>query len=87
MLFPLFSSAVLPTAHLGAASATLQCLLANTLGLEDCQIDVEIVNGVIILTGTAGSDAAARHAAAVAADFTSKRVVCGLQVIASAHSA
>lgn len=92
MLFPLFSSAVLPATHLGGASAPnecvlVKCLLANTLGLEDCRIDVEIVNGVIILSGKSTSEAAVRHAAAVATDFTSKQVVSGVQVSGYSHSA
>lgn len=83
MLFPFFSSPVMHAADSGATSAAIKCLLAYTHGLEDCQIDVEIVDGVMTLTGSASSEGAARHATAIAAHFTSKQVACGVRVIAS----
>jgi osmotically-inducible protein OsmY len=87
MLFPLFSNAVTPAADSGATRAAIKCLLAYTHGLEDCQIDVEVVDGIMTLTGTAPSEEAARAASAIAADFMSGRVACSIQVLASSHSA
>jgi osmotically-inducible protein OsmY len=81
MLFPLFSSVVTPAADFGATSAAIKCLLAYTSGLEDCQIDVEVIDGTIKLTGTAPSQEAAHAATALAADFRSGRVTCSIQVI------
>ena len=63
-----------------ATTEAIRCLLAYTHGLEGCQIDVEIVEGATMLTGTASSEEATRVATAIAADFTSRPVVCGLQV-------
>ena len=63
-----------------ATCAAIKCLLAYTHGLEHCRIDVEIVDGVIVLTGMASSYGAARDACVIAADFSSTRVVCDLLV-------
>ncbi len=79
MLFPLFTSAPLAPDSV-AACAAIKCLLAYTHGLEDCAIDVEITDGVVILTGMASSEPAARHATSIAANFTSSRVICTLQI-------
>lgn len=79
MLFPLFTSAA-PAADSVAAGAAIKCLLAYTHGLEDCLIDVEIADGVVMLTGTVSSQQAACDATSIAADFTSQPVICNLQV-------
>ena len=81
MLFPQFSSTFTSAPDSGATSAAIKCLLAYSHKLEDCQIDVEIVDGVVMLTGMASSEVAARDATSIAADFTSKQVICGLHVV------
>ncbi|MDM9646836.1 BON domain-containing protein [Rhizobium sp. S163] len=63
-----------------ATTEAIRCLLTYTHGLEDCLIDVEMVDGTIMLTGTASSEEAASTATSIAADFTSKPVLCSLQV-------
>lgn len=83
MLFPLFTSAPLAPDSV-AAGAAIKCLLAYTHGLEDCVIDVEITDGLVILTGTASSEPAARHATSIAANFTSCRVICTLRITSPA---
>ncbi|MFK0332891.1 BON domain-containing protein [Rhizobium sp. 2MFCol3.1] len=79
MLFPLFTSAA-TAANSIAAGAAIKCLLAYTHGFEDCLIDVEIAQGVVMLTGTASSQQAARNAISLAADFTSMPVICNLRI-------
>ena len=79
MLFSLFTSTPVasdPT----ATNAAVKCLLAYTHGLEDCLIDVDTADGVVILTGTVSSQQAAHDASSLAADFTSKPVICNLQI-------
>jgi len=82
MLFSLFTSAPVEPDPV-ATNAAVKCLLAYTHGLEDCQIDVETVDGVIMLTGTASSEDAARIATSIASDFASKPVISGLQLAAA----
>jgi len=79
MLFPLFTSAATAVESV-AADAAIKCLLAYTHGLEDCLIDVKTADGVVILTGTVSSQQAAHDASSLAADFTSKPVICNLQI-------
>lgn len=79
MLFQSFASAATVVDPIATTEA-IRCLLAYTHGLENCQIDVEVVDGAIMLTGTASSEEAASVATSIAADFTSKPVLCGLQV-------
>ncbi|MFS2155597.1 MULTISPECIES: hypothetical protein [unclassified Rhizobium] len=79
MLFQSFASAATVADHISTIEA-IKCVLAYTHGLEDCQIEVEVVDGSIMLAGTASSEEAACVASAIAADFTSKPVLCGLRV-------
>ena len=79
MLFQPFASAATAVDPVATTEA-IRCLMAYTHGLEDCLIDVEIVDGKILLTGTVSSEEAARIATSIAADFTSKPVLCGLLV-------
>ncbi len=80
MLFPLFSNAVMPTFEPCSAGAAIKCLLAYTHGLEDCQIEVETLDTMIVLSGQAPSETAIRMAIAIAADISSKPVICSMQV-------
>jgi osmotically-inducible protein OsmY len=79
MLFQSFASVTTAVDPIATTEA-IRCLLAYTHGLEDCVIDVDVVDGAIMLTGTASSEEAALIATSIAADFTSKQVLCGLQV-------
>lgn len=80
MLFPLFSNAVMPTFEPCSTGATIKCLLTYTHGLEDCQIEVESLDNMIVLSGQASSETAIRMAIAIAADISSKPVICRMQV-------
>jgi len=86
MLFQSFAS-VATAADPIASSEAIRCLLAYTYGLEDCQIKVEVVDGAIMLTGMASSEEATCVATSIAADFTSKQVICGLQVAVTSRRA
>lgn len=79
MLFHSFANAAKAVDPIGTTEA-IRCLLVYTHGLEDCQINVEVVDGAIMLIGTASSEQAARVATSIAIDFTSKPVLCGLKV-------
>ncbi len=63
-----------------ATDATLRCLLAYGVGLEDCRISVEFSDCGVILTGRAPSKAAVRTAVNIVADFTSRPVHSCIQV-------
>jgi osmotically-inducible protein OsmY len=86
MLFQSFASAA-SAADPIASTQAIKCLLAYTDGLEDCLMDVEIVDGAVMLKGKASSEEAARMATSIAADFTSKPVLCGLQVAVTSNQA
>jgi FixJ family two-component response regulator len=49
-------------------------LIAYAQGLEGCQIDVEVSQGIVMLTGHASCDAAVDKAIGIAADFSSMPV-------------
>ncbi|MBO9101335.1 MULTISPECIES: BON domain-containing protein [unclassified Rhizobium] len=52
----------------------IECLLAYTFGHEDCEIEVEVSNGCVTLSGRAHSQSAAARAVEVAGEFTHKAV-------------
>jgi hypothetical protein len=52
MLLLSFSAQMAPSPNHCATSAALRCLFAYSRELENCQIGVEVADGVIILTGT-----------------------------------
>lgn len=79
MFFPSFTSAATTADPISTIEA-IKCVLAYTHGLEDCQIEVEVVDGSIMLAGTASSEEAACAASAIAADLTSRPLLCGLRV-------
>lgn len=80
MLFPLHPATTTISADYCGAGAALSALLAYTHGLEDCQIEVEIAGGDIMLNGVASSERAAREAVAIATEFAAAKIICNLQV-------
>lgn len=80
MLFPFYSGTATLSADYCGAGAALSALLAYARGLEDCQIEVEIAGGDILLNGVASSERAASEAVAIATDFATGRVIRNLQV-------
>ncbi|MDW5317075.1 BON domain-containing protein [Rhizobium sp. PL01] len=87
MLLLPFSAQLAPFPNHCATSAALRCLFAYSRELEDSQIEVEVADGVIILTGSAPCDAAVRKAVGIATDLTSKPVLNHIQVKATSPTA
>lgn len=86
MLLLSFSAQMAPSPNHCATSAALRCLFAYTRELENCQIGVEVADGVIILTGSAPCDAAVRKAVGIATDLTSMPALSHIQLTATSHT-
>lgn len=80
MLFPHPLGPSLPSSDQFATGPAIKSLLSYAEELGECLIDVEIVDGAIILSGYAPSDAAVIRAIEIVSAFTSKPVVCGVVV-------
>lgn len=80
MLFPSYPGTANISADCCGTGAALNALLAYTHGLEDCQIEVEIAGGNILLNGVASSETAVGEAVAIATEFARAKVICNLQV-------
>ncbi len=74
MLFPVFSPPGEPSSGHCATCAAIRSLIAYAKGLEDCQIEVEVSQGIVTLAGYASCDAAVEKAIGIAADFSSMPV-------------
>lgn len=74
MLFLDFSTPDVSSSGHCATCAAIRSLLAYAQGLEGCRIDVEVSQGIVMLTGHASCDAAVDKAIEIAADFSSKPV-------------
>jgi 2-keto-4-pentenoate hydratase len=61
-------------------------LFAYSRELENCQIEVEVADGVIILTGSATCDAAVRKAVGIATDLTSMPALSRIQLTPTSHT-
>ncbi|NTE89265.1 BON domain-containing protein [Agrobacterium rubi] len=80
MFFPVFSPATESSSGQCATSAAIKSLLAYAHGLEDCQIDVEVSSGIVMLTGKANCIAAVDTAIGIAADVSSRPVFSDIDV-------
>ena len=87
MLLLSFSAQMAPAPNHCATSAALRCLFAYSRELDDCQIEVEVADGVVILTGSAPCDAAVCKAIGIATDLTSKPVLSHIEVTATGPTA
>lgn len=86
MLLLSFSAQMAPSPNHCATSAALRCLFAYSRELENCQIEVEVADGVIILTGSAPCDAAVRKAVGIATDLTSMPALSRIQLTPTSHT-
>ncbi|WP_320199781.1 BON domain-containing protein [Agrobacterium sp. rho-13.3] len=80
MLFPVLSTHTESTSGHYATGAAIKSLLAYAHGLEDCQIDVEVSFGIVMLTGKASSVAAVDKAIQIASDISSRPVFSDIDV-------
>jgi hypothetical protein len=80
MLFPVPSTPANLSLDHCATRAAIKSLLAYAHGLEDCQIDVEVCFGTIMLTGKASSVAAVDKAIRIASDVSSRPVFNDIDV-------
>lgn len=83
MLFLPYTAPMATSSGNYATSAAIKCLLAYTYGLEDCNIEVEVSDGEVMLTGQASCDAAVATAVEIAAELTWKPVHSAIEVISA----
>lgn len=86
MLFLAKLSSLTTSSDSCANCAAIRCLIAYADGLEDSHIDVAAIDGAVVLSGVASSDAARERALAIAGEYAGMRIVNNIAIRADRGS-